>query len=319
MKSLIQNLALAFCACGLSLSVSAQTEQTTLNALEPATEGSDIVLLKANASEPALPIGAPAPVVMPLPVVVKAPTPAPAKGIYFYIDRKKIVHYALKPLNEHYALLNPSNWDSLPPSRNQGIDKNLLKVIQQAKQQKIELVLPPSLMAGYRIQKASNRTEARLLNHRSLSAYQRTIQQHARRYGVDVNLVKAVMAAESGFNPSAVSEANALGLMQVIPETGERYGVDSGQLMKPHANIGVGVRYLRDLSKMFKGRPDLIIAAYNAGEGAVYKYNRQVPPYAETQNYVRKVLQYYDIYSQRSLAIKVKGTQKRNANKPVSL
>ena len=105
----------------------------------------------------------------------------------------------------------------------------------------------------------------------------------------------------------------------MIPETGERYGVDSERLIKPHVNIAVGVRYLRDLSRMFKNRPDLIIAAYNAGEGAVYKYNKQVPPYAETQAYVRKVLQYYDIYSQRSLVTKVKTQQRKQKNTPVAM
>ena len=245
--------------------------------------------------------------------------PAPAKGIYFYVDRRKKVHYALTPLNEHYTLLGPNNWQSLPPLKNRGMDKDLLNILNQAKKQKIDVVLPPSLMAGYRIDKASPRTQTRLLNHRNLNAYERTIVQNARRYGVDVNLVKAVMAAESGFNPAAVSVANAQGLMQVIPETGERYGVDSERLIKPHVNIAVGVRYLRDLSRMFKNRPDLIIAAYNAGEGAVYKYNKQVPPYAETQAYVRKVLQYYDIYSQRSLITQVKTQQRKQKNAPVAM
>ena len=252
-------------------------------------------------------------------VTIVKPKPAPEKGIYFQVDRRKKVHYALTPLNDQYTLLGPNNWQSLPPLKNRGIDKDLLKILAQAKKQKIDVVLPPSLMAGYRIDKASPRTQTRLLNHRNLNAYERTIVQNARRHGVDVNLVKAVMAAESGFNPVAVSIANAQGLMQVIPETGERYGVSTEQLMKPHANINVGVRYLRDLSRMFKNRPDLIIAAYNAGEGAVYKYNYQVPPYAETQAYVRKVLQYYDIYSQRSLVTKVKTKQRKQKNAPVSI
>ena len=105
------------------------------------------------------------------------------------------------------------------------------------------------------------------------------------------------MAAESGFNSTAISPKNAMGLMQVIPPTAARYGVSADQLMNPERNIYAGVRYLRDLSRMFQGRPDLIIAAYNAGEGAVYKYNRRIPPYAETQNYVRKVMQYYQVYN----------------------
>ncbi len=252
-------------------------------------------------------------------ITVTSPKPAPERGIYFYIDRRKTVHYALTPVTDQYTPLGPNNWQSLPPLSNHAVDKDLLKILAQVKKQKIDVVLPPSLMAGYRIDKASPHTQTRLLNHRNLNAYERTIVQNARRYGVDVNLVKAVMAAESGFNPAAVSVANAQGLMQVIPETGERYGVDSERLIKPHVNIAVGVRYLRDLSRMFKNRPDLIIAAYNAGEGAVYKYNKQVPPYAETQAYVRKVLQYYDIYSQRSLVTKVKTQQRKQKNTPVAM
>ena len=265
-------------------------------------------------------VATPAPKAAAIKVAVIPPKPAPEKGVYFYIDRRKQVHYALTPVTDQYTLLGPNNWQSLPPLKNRGIDKDLLKVLAQAKKQKIDIVLPPSLMAGYRIDKASPRTQTRLLNHRALNAYERTIVQNARRHGVDVNLVKAIMAAESGFNPGAVSVANAQGLMQVIPETGERYGVvDSERLITPHVNINVGVRYLRDLSRMFKNRPDLIIAAYNAGEGAVYKYNYQVPPYAETQAYVRKVLQYYDIYSQRTLITKVKTQQRKQKNTPVRM
>ncbi len=135
-----------------------------------------------------------------------------------------------------------------------------------------------------------------------MARYEATIARHANTHGVDVNLIKAVMAAESGFNSSALSSKNAMGLMQVIPPTAARYGVTADQLMIPERNIYAGVRYLRDLSRMFKGRPELIIAAYNAGEGAVYKYKYTVPPYAETQNYVRKVMQYYTVYNQNSNA-----------------
>ena len=140
----------------------------------------------------------------------------------------------------------------------------------------------------------------RLLNSPSMARYEATIIKHARKNGVDYNLVKAVMAAESGFNANAISPKSAMGLMQVIVPTAARYGVTEAQLMIPERNIYAGVRYLADLSRMFKGRPELIIAAYNAGEGAVYKYKRQIPPYAETQNYVRTVLSFYNVYAPRA-------------------
>ena len=124
------------------------------------------------------------------------------------------------------------------------------------------------------------------------------------------------MAAESGFNSSAISPKNAMGLMQVIPPTAARYGVSAEQLMNPDRNIYAGVRYLRDLSRMFQGRPDLIIAAYNAGEGAVYKYNRRIPPHAETQNYVRTVMQYYQVYSGNSIGSDNLNVKIRNTSSP---
>jgi soluble lytic murein transglycosylase-like protein len=113
-------------------------------------------------------------------------------------------------------------------------------------------------------------------------------------------LVIAVAAAESAFNEKAVSRKGALGLMQVMPATAERYGVaarpSSGgehAVMEPKVNAQVGSRYLADLLRMFDGDKELALAAYNAGEGAVIKYGRQIPPYPETQQYVAKVMRIY--------------------------
>lgn len=115
------------------------------------------------------------------------------------------------------------------------------------------------------------------------------------RYGVDPHLVRAVMRVESAHRADAVSHAGAIGLMQIMPATGARYGVASrSALFDPATNIDVGIRYLRDLLKMFPGRIELALAAYNAGEGAVIKYGRQIPPYSETRLYVRSVLAAYD-------------------------
>lgn len=117
------------------------------------------------------------------------------------------------------------------------------------------------------------------------------IAQAAVRHQVDSRLLHAVIQAESAYNPSAVSSAGAVGLMQLMPDTARRYGVmdrrDAAQ------NIDGGTRYLKDLLAMFNSDLRLAVAGYNAGEGAVMKYNNTVPPYPETQNYVQQVLRLY--------------------------
>ena len=124
--------------------------------------------------------------------------------------------------------------------------------------------------------------------------YDTLIFNVSRRYGVDPNLVKAVVRAESDYNPSAVSSAGARGLMQLMPETARLMGVKD--IYNPVDNINGGTRYLSGLIKKFNGKLPMALAAYNAGEGAVRTYGR-IPPYKETQRYVKKVLKFYDFYS----------------------
>jgi soluble lytic murein transglycosylase-like protein len=122
--------------------------------------------------------------------------------------------------------------------------------------------------------------------------YKSLVDKHAALQGLDVNLVWAVMYAESRGNRTAISPKNARGLMQVIPPTAARMGVNPKHLYDPEQNIIAGTRYLRFLSNRFKGNFDHIVAAYNAGEGAVDKY-RGIPPYRETRNYVVQVRNRY--------------------------
>ena len=124
-----------------------------------------------------------------------------------------------------------------------------------------------------------------------IQRYAPIIDTAARAYGVDKNLVHAVISAESAYNPVALSKAGAMGLMQLMPDTARRYGVKN--IFDPSENIHGGVRYLRDLLVMFNGNIELAVAAYNAGENAVIKYGNKIPPYAETVHYVPKVLGYY--------------------------
>lgn len=119
------------------------------------------------------------------------------------------------------------------------------------------------------------------------------VRETSRRYGLDYRLVHAVIHAESRGNPKAVSPKGAIGVMQVMPATGQRYGVMSvAALRDPTVNIDVGVRYLRDLSDMF-GRTDLVVAAYNAGEGRVIKAGYEIPRIPETRAYVTQVMSFY--------------------------
>ena len=108
---------------------------------------------------------------------------------------------------------------------------------------------------------------------------------------VDAALIHAVISVESGYNPSARSRAGAVGLMQLMPGTAKRYGVKNR--LDPGQNIHGGARYLRDLKLQFADNLQLVLAAYNAGEGAVLRFGGRIPPYRETAVYVPKVLSTY--------------------------
>ena len=119
------------------------------------------------------------------------------------------------------------------------------------------------------------------------------VQRNANTWQVDPSLVKAIIANESGFNANATSKVGAQGLMQLMPATAQSVGVRNSY--DPAQNVAGGTRYLRGLLDRFNGDVKLAVAAYNAGPGAVEKYG-DVPPYAETQNYVQNVIGSYDKY-----------------------
>jgi soluble lytic murein transglycosylase-like protein len=158
--------------------------------------------------------------------------------------------------------------------------RNLIKENQQRLAS-----LTPKLRLGTRTQEPpSKRVEERR------ARFERLIAANARRYQLAPELLHAVIRAESAYDHTAVSRAGAEGLMQLMPETAARYGVKDS--FNPAENVRGGAAYLRDLLDMFDQDLRLALAGYNAGENAVIKYGRRIPPYDETQNYVRIVLRH---------------------------
>ncbi len=137
---------------------------------------------------------------------------------------------------------------------------------------------------------------ARSLRGKETAEFDRLIAVACSRYMVEFALVKAVIKAESAFDPLALSSAGARGLMQLMPETAAQHGV--ADIHDPRSNIEGGVRHLRLLLDRFHGNLLLTLAAYNAGAEAVERYNG-IPPYEETQTYIQRVLQYRESYRQR--------------------
>jgi soluble lytic murein transglycosylase-like protein len=128
---------------------------------------------------------------------------------------------------------------------------------------------------------------------RDSNQYDSLISEFSKKYQVDFALIKAIIRAESGFNPYAVSRKGAKGLMQLMPETASRVNVSNS--FNPRENIEGGVRYFKYLLSLFNDDLRLSLAAYNAGENIVSEV-RSIPPYRETIDYVKKVLSYYQSY-----------------------
>ena len=148
------------------------------------------------------------------------------------------------------------------------------------------------------------KSNSKIQTYFEISPNVKSVKHHlrdaSRTHQVDFELLQALIAAESGFDPQAVSPKGAVGLMQLMPDTAKRFGVQADKqktvvqkLTDPKININAGAKYLRVLLQMFPGNLELVLAAYNAGEGAVVKYGNKIPPYKETQNYVKTVMQTY--------------------------
>lgn len=129
------------------------------------------------------------------------------------------------------------------------------------------------------------------INWSNQKRYAALVTQTAQTYQLDEALLHAVISTESGYEPGALSKKGAIGLMQVMPGTGKRYG--ARDLHDPTQNLASGARYLRDLLRQFNNDLPLALAAYNAGENAVLRHGNRIPPYRETQQYVPRVLALY--------------------------
>lgn len=202
---------------------------------------------------------------------------APARAeVWGYVDDKGIAHFAAEKTDERYELFfrGGESFDTANPGTPRAVS------------------VPTAA--------------AKLIAFFEVSPGYKQVQHHIRRasndQGIDTELLKALIATESGFDAGAVSPRGAVGLMQIMPATAERYGITSDRktpvtkkLADPGVNIATGARYLRYLIDLFPGRLELALAAYNAGEGAVQRAGNKVPNFPETRNYVKTVMQLYDM------------------------
>lgn len=136
------------------------------------------------------------------------------------------------------------------------------------------------------------------INWANQKRYTALVASAAQTYQLDEALLHALISTESGYEPAALSKKGAIGLMQVMPGTGKRYG--ARDLNDPTQNVAAGARYLRDLLRQFDNELPLALAAYNAGENAVLRHGRRIPPYKETQQYVPRVLALYKKFQAKS-------------------
>ena len=206
-------------------------------------------------------------------------TPAATAAIWGYIDAAGVAHVATEKQDERYQLFFKGASSADVAARAAIVDGGGSDEFKRT--------------AIYR----------RVADHPNIKRFQPLIVANAEAMGLDPALVKAVIAVESAFEPDAISAKGALGLMQVIPDTGARYGVAADRkrtleqkLLDPATNVRIGARYLRDLLVLFAGSLPLALAAYNAGEGAVQRYDNRIPPFPETQEYVKLVQEFLALY-----------------------
>ncbi len=207
--------------------------------------------------------------------------------IYQYVDDAGTVHFSDHPKENRYRKIVSEAAQIVSPPQQAERESALV----------VTVVKPPVIkrVAAWQALKSAGRT---IRTPAGRSSLDRLIEQEAENLGMEPALVKAVVHAESSFNPNAVSSAGAIGLMQLMPKTAADLGLKDP--FNPKENVRGGIRYLRTLLGMFNNDLPLALAAYNAGLTRVIKYGK-VPPFKETQRYVGKVIQFYAMYAQRAL------------------
>ena len=204
--------------------------------------------------------------------------------VWGFIDEKGVAHFSSEKMDERYQLFYRGG-ESFDTS--QGAPTARAVPVPTA---------PPKLLAFFEVSPSFKQVKHHL-------------REASKAHSVDYELLQALIATESGFDPRAVSPKGAIGLMQIMPATAERYGVVAdpkttvhNKLTDPKVNVRTGTRYLRDLIKMYPGQLELALAAYNAGEGAVQRAGNKIPNYRETQNYVKTVMQLYTMLKPPAMA-----------------
>ena len=212
--------------------------------------------------------------------------------VWGYVDAKGVAHFSAERLDERYELFFRGN-ESFSAGKGEKLPGVLSAGPSVGAVERSPVVLsggayaPPKLLAYFDVSP-------------KYKAVKHLLREAAVTHGIDYELLQALIATESGFDTHAVSPKGAVGLMQLIIPTAERYGVRADKnspvakkLTDPKTNIRAGSSYLRDLIKMFPGQLELAVAAYNAGEGAVQRAGNKIPNYPETRNYVKTVMQLY--------------------------
>jgi Transglycosylase SLT domain len=213
-----------------------------------------------------------------------ASMPVPA-DFYKYVNPNGEVLFTDKPVAAPYKLV----W-----KKGQILEDDSIKWTDKTKVAK-KITKPFRVHSGVKITKAKPAAVKPRVDFKSLRSnrerFSEMIDEVALKSRLYPSLLHAVIKAESAYDPNAISRAGAVGLMQLMPATASRYGVTDRR--DPKANVEGGARYLRKLLTRYNNNIKLALAAYNAGEKAVKKYGNKIPPYRETQNYVKKVLRFY--------------------------
>jgi len=189
------------------------------------------------------------------------------------------------------------------------LDRNRISTAPRDKRAQVQVAPENSQTQKVAVVAAASDPVALVSEEAALPAVRETISQKRARYSpyiaaasratrVDRDLIEAIITAESAFDPLALSRTGALGLMQLMPATAERFGVTDR--LDPAQNIMGGARYLNFLLSKFNNNLKLTVAAYNAGEGNVIKHRNRIPPFKETTRYVPRVLAYYRQYNAES-------------------